>query len=324
MKYANIAFISYKREDETWAKWLQKKLEHYKLPTEIRKKNPNLDFSECPRCVFKDTTDLSGGVLAKAIKAGLESSKYLIVICSPRAARSEWVCREVQSFIDLGREENIIPFIIEGVPYSKNEEAECFPDTLKLLATEKELLGINVNEIGREAAVVKVIATMFGLRFDVLWQRFRREEKRKKQIYTLFLILICVTSIIIGYYFYYQKKIIQEQHYKLVETTDKLRGYSQKLTLHMNQIQRDSILLEQQKDSIKEKNTRLIKSLNDLEYANRKLVIEKRNTLEANSRLIAERASLLVDEGDTYNAMKLTLELFNGMYPFSNYSAVGT
>ena len=37
-KYTNIAFISYKREDEAWAKWLQKKLEYYKLPTEIRKK----------------------------------------------------------------------------------------------------------------------------------------------------------------------------------------------------------------------------------------------------------------------------------------------
>lgn len=24
-KYTNIAFISYKREDEAWAKWLQKK-----------------------------------------------------------------------------------------------------------------------------------------------------------------------------------------------------------------------------------------------------------------------------------------------------------
>ena len=33
-QYTNIAFISYKREDEKWAKWLQKNLEHYKLPTE--------------------------------------------------------------------------------------------------------------------------------------------------------------------------------------------------------------------------------------------------------------------------------------------------
>ena len=27
----HFAFISYKREDEEWAKWLQHKLEHYKL-----------------------------------------------------------------------------------------------------------------------------------------------------------------------------------------------------------------------------------------------------------------------------------------------------
>ena len=29
------AFISYKREDEKWAKWLQQKLEHYKLPSNL-------------------------------------------------------------------------------------------------------------------------------------------------------------------------------------------------------------------------------------------------------------------------------------------------
>ena len=93
-QYTNIAFISYKREDEKWAKWLQKKLEHYELPTEIRKQNPDLEFANNPRHVFKDTTDLSGGVLEKAIKEGLASSKYLIVICSPRAAKSPWVCKE--------------------------------------------------------------------------------------------------------------------------------------------------------------------------------------------------------------------------------------
>ena len=29
------AFISYKREDEKWAKWLQDKLEHYKFPENV-------------------------------------------------------------------------------------------------------------------------------------------------------------------------------------------------------------------------------------------------------------------------------------------------
>lgn len=180
--FTNIAFISYKREDEKWAKWLQKKLEHYQLPIEVRKQNPDMEFAKRPRHVFKDTTDLSGGVLEKAIKEGLASSKYLIVICSPRAAKSPWVCKEVQEFIDSGREENIIPFIIDGEPYSKDAEKECFPESLKALAGEKELLGININENGRDSAAVKVIARLFDVRFDHLWQRFQREAKKRKAI----------------------------------------------------------------------------------------------------------------------------------------------
>ena len=37
--YDNYAFISYKREDEKWAEWLQRKLEGYKLPTILKKTN---------------------------------------------------------------------------------------------------------------------------------------------------------------------------------------------------------------------------------------------------------------------------------------------
>lgn len=207
-QYTNIAFISYKREDEKWAKWLQAKLEHYKLPTEIRKQYPDLEFAKNPRHVFKDTTDLSGGVLAKAIKDGLDSSKFLIVICSPRAAKSEWVCKEVQDFIDSGREEYIIPFIIDGEPYSENLENECFPEALKSLAGERELLGININENGRDSAAVKVVARLFELRFDVLWDRFQR-EKRKRFLLTIvaFVISILVGSITYLYIFHQQKQV---------------------------------------------------------------------------------------------------------------------
>ena len=57
-----FAFISYKREDEKWAKWLQHKLEHYKLPVNVRKENPSLPQNIRP--VFKDTSELASGVLA--------------------------------------------------------------------------------------------------------------------------------------------------------------------------------------------------------------------------------------------------------------------
>lgn len=227
-QYTNIAFISYKREDEKWAKWLQKKLEHYKLPTEIRKQNPNMEFAKSPRHVFKDTTDLSGGVLAKAIKEGLDSSKFLIVICSPRAAKSPWVCKEVQDFIDSGREEYIIPFIIDGQPYAQNPEDECFPESLKSLAGERELLGININENGRESAVVKVVAQMFEVRFDVLWDRFQRQERKHRFILGLLSFFVVAFLAVISAILYTnntelykrQCRFITEKAAQLLETND--------------------------------------------------------------------------------------------------------
>lgn len=41
-EFTYLAFISYKREDEQWAKWLQKKLEHYKLPSQVLEQNPDI------------------------------------------------------------------------------------------------------------------------------------------------------------------------------------------------------------------------------------------------------------------------------------------
>lgn len=175
-----LAFISYKREDEKWAGWLQDVIERYRLPVSLKRKRPELP-ARC-RPLFRDSTDLCGGVLADVIKRGLDNSKYLIVICSPRAASSQWVCKEVQEFIDSGRANDIIPFIIEGNPNSSDHSKECFPESLRTLCgTQSEVLGINVNENGREAAAVKVIARMLGLDFDSLWQRHRKTEEQERQ-----------------------------------------------------------------------------------------------------------------------------------------------
>ena len=208
--YKYLAFISYKREDEQWAKWLQHKLEHYKLPTSVRKIDPTLP--ERVRPVFKDTTDLAGGVLEKAIKKALDASKYLIVICSPRAAQSPWVCKEVQEFIDSGREEFIIPFIVEGEPNSRDEAKECFPRNLRDLSGERELLGININEMGRDAAAIKVVARMFKLQFDVLWQRWEREQRtRRRWIVGLSLLGVMVAFSIVGIMYSQHRKMQKNQ-----------------------------------------------------------------------------------------------------------------
>lgn len=79
------AFISYKREDKKEAKRLQHALEYYRLPNHLRQENPKLP--EYVRPVFRDMTDLEVGELSAQIHAGLEQSHFLIVVCSPRAAR---------------------------------------------------------------------------------------------------------------------------------------------------------------------------------------------------------------------------------------------
>ena len=174
-----FAFISYQRKDEQWAEWLLHQLEHYHLPSNVIKKHPELPKELRP--LFLDKNELAGGILPKEIRAALESSRFLIVICSPNSAKSEWVDKEVMTFIELGRTEKIIPFIIDGIPYDKKNE--CFTPALQMLKKNKqqELLGINIAEMGREVASIKVVARMLGLKFDTLWQRYEREKAEEER-----------------------------------------------------------------------------------------------------------------------------------------------
>lgn len=211
--YVYFAFISYKREYEKWAKWLQKKLESYSLPTTIRKEKPELPNKIRP--VFRDQSELSGGNLKAEIEKGLNASKYLIVICSIRSAKSPWVSKEVQHFIDQGREEYIIPFIIGGTPNASNSEEECFPEGLRQLTGEKEILGININEMGRDAAAIKVIARMFDIRFDALWQRHEKEKKRRKRITIAAIVAMMLAAIVVSLIFWNKNNTIEHQNEQL-------------------------------------------------------------------------------------------------------------
>ena len=205
------AFISYKREDEKWAKWLQNKLEHYKLPSNL---NGRTDLPKEIRPIFRDQSELAGGVLADEIQKALEASKYLIVICSPRAAQSQWVGKEVQSFIDMGRTDKIIPFIIGGTAHAQNPEDECFPSALLNLPPERELLGINIDEMGRDAAAVKVVAQMFGLKFDTLWQRYERERRRMRNWMIIGSVIAFFLMAGIALWMYWQKQQVVKANWE--------------------------------------------------------------------------------------------------------------
>lgn len=176
-----FAFISYKREDEKWAKWLAHELDNYKLPSTLNGK----ELPSSLRKTFRDVDELSAGNLPEQIYNALSMADNLIVVCSPRAAKSEWVNKEIKDFIKLkgGKSDHIFPFIIEGMPFAQDADKECFPEALRELPDKEERLGGNINEQGgRYAAVVKVIAGMLGVSFDSLWNRYEREQRKMRNI----------------------------------------------------------------------------------------------------------------------------------------------
>ena len=305
-QYKYLAFISYKREDEKWAKWLQYNLEHYKLPISVRKLDPTLPDRVRP--IFKDTTDLAGGVLEKAIKDALYTSKYLIVICSPRAAQSVWVCKEVQEFIDSGREEYIIPFIIDGEPNSSNISTECFPQNLRDLSGDRELLGININEMGRDAAAIKVVARIFGLQFDVLWRRWEREKKSRNLVIIISILTLLFISFGVILFLNKQNRIIRESEALIHEQNDSLKSQKAALIYTLGE-------LETSENHLKETNNNLVKAHNNLEVTNNKLESaydELKNAfwkeLKTKARYISSAAAQFL-ESDSYLVRLLALEI---------------
>lgn len=308
MEYTYFAFISYQHNDEKQAEWLQNELESYGFPVSVRKANPGLPAKISP--IFRDETELSGGLLKAEIEKALFESKYLIVICSPRSAQSPWVKKEIEYFISLGREKQIIPFIIDGEPNATNPAEECYPEPLRQLTGEKELLGINIDEMGREAAAIKVVARMFGLRFDTLWQRHERAKRRRRLAVIIGLLAFALISFAVALIML-----------NLKQQADTNAQIAQNETERANK-EKDNALkakeaLELANDSIRLQSSKIAQSLRDIEEANRNLTTERDNVKRANWKMmenraliVAEKANELIDEGDSYTALALCLEVF--------------
>lgn len=121
MKYD--AFISYRHSelDMEIAKKIHAGLETYRIPKAVRDKTGKAKMGR----VFRDQEELPiGSDLDDNISEALKGSEYLIVICSPRTPESYWVCKEIQTFIELHDRNHILAALVEGEP------DESFPPQL--------------------------------------------------------------------------------------------------------------------------------------------------------------------------------------------------
>ena len=123
-KYKYDAFISYRHvePDQSVAKQVHHMIETFKPPKEFYEDGKKPTFR-----VFRDREELAARDLGASIEEALETSRYLIVICSKRTPLSDWCQKEIETFKSLHGDERIIPVLIEGEP------DESFPQALKEL-----------------------------------------------------------------------------------------------------------------------------------------------------------------------------------------------
>ena len=184
LKYA--AFISYSHADESWAKWLHRSLESYRVPSRLVGKigSKGLVPKRIGRC-FRDQAELSAAShLGETLRQALRDAQTLIIICSPRSATSHWVNEEIKYFKSLGRNSQIYALIVDGEPNSKDPSQECFPPAL-LLGDDGQSLQEPLAADARSSAdgktdgFLKLAAALLGVDFDELRQR---EQRRRTQV----------------------------------------------------------------------------------------------------------------------------------------------
>ena len=136
--YKYDAFISYRHvePDQSIAKQVHQMIETFKAPKEFYQNGKRPVFR-----VFRDREELAARDLSASIEEALETSRYLIVICSKRTPLSEWCQREIETFKSLHGSERIIPVLIEGEP------GEAFPLPLKELKGEESVSEILAADI---------------------------------------------------------------------------------------------------------------------------------------------------------------------------------
>jgi len=166
------AFISYSHKDAAFGRRLHRRLENYALPRRIVGRATSQGVA--PRRlapIFRDREEFSAANdLSTEVRAALQASRSLIVVCSPAAAASPWVAREVETFRALHPDRPVLAAIREGDPPA------CFPDALQRIGpdgTSVEPLAADFRKgrDGAELGLLKLVAGILGIGLDELVQR---------------------------------------------------------------------------------------------------------------------------------------------------------
>lgn len=204
------AFISYSHKDEKWAGWLHRSLEGYRTPGRlVGEAGHHGPVPARLSPIFRDRDELASSAdLSEKINSALEDSENLIVICSPEAAASIWVNKEIEAFKQMGRSANIFCMIVAGDPSQTGLDGDCFPPALRqtyddageLVEGPAEPIAADLRKAadGRTLAKIKILAGLLGVGLDELRQRETVRRQRRMMMITAGSVAAAVVTIFLA------------------------------------------------------------------------------------------------------------------------------
>lgn len=173
------AFISYSHKDSVFGQHLHQRIEQYRLPRRLwGRVTPQGAIPKRLTPIFRDLDELpAADDLSAEVCAALQASKSLVVVCSPAAAASTWVYREVVQFRALHPDRPILPVLADGEPH------EAFPEVLRQIqatgeAVEPLAADLRIGGDGQQLGILKLIAGITGIG---LYELIQRDSQRRLQ-----------------------------------------------------------------------------------------------------------------------------------------------
>lgn len=181
------AFLSYSHKDQAMADWLHRELERFRVPRSLAGHlTDNGVIPKRLKPIFRDRHELAAADdLGEEIREALASSRFLIVLCSPDAAKSRWTNAEIEAFKRSHPEGFVLAAVVAGEPFASDipgrESEESFPPALtqkydrrgRPTGKRAEPLAADLREAGdgRRIGFLKLVAGMLGVGLDELVRR---------------------------------------------------------------------------------------------------------------------------------------------------------
>jgi tetratricopeptide (TPR) repeat protein len=196
------AFISYSHKDAVFGRRLHRRLEAYALPRRLVGRDTAAGFSVPRRLapIFRDREEFPAAQdLSAEVRAALEVSRSLIVVCSPAAAVSPWVAREIELFRELHPGRPVLAAIREGEPH------DSLPPALRLKGPSGDFIeplaaDFRRGHDGWELGLLKLVAGLLGVGLDELVQRDgQRRTQRVTAVTAAALALVLVMVVLTAF-----------------------------------------------------------------------------------------------------------------------------